>query len=298
MWQKIVSFFMAIIAFFASLFGINVSKNPNVKIFKDLSYGTEQRQKLDLYLPKNAGGSTGLYLAIHGGAWISGDKTNCPESILYTVSGDMGFAAATMNYRYISEAVSVNDIMDDIDAALRAIKAKGKEQGVDIDRVMLTGYSAGAHLSLLYGYSRKDSAPMKIAFVASNSGPTNLADVNFYNGSCSDLGDANSICSLMSMACGKAFTPETFYDAVPALLKASPVSYVSPTCPPTLIAHGEKDSIVPYSNATSLDNALTVAGVKHDLVPYPNSNHGLESDKESAERYETLLFEYVNTYLK
>lgn len=297
MWQKIVSFFMTIIAFFASLFGIGGNKNAKSWHYMNEKYGTEQRQVLDLYIPKNNDGSCGLILFIHGGAWIAGDKSDAySEDTFKYISDDLGMAAATINYRYISETTDVNDILDDIDAALKTIKAKGAENNVDINRVMLTGTSAGAHLSLLYAYARKSTAPITPTCVVSYCAPTNLADPNFYYNN--NMGDTAFICQLMSAACGYTFTESTFSEAIPYLNSVSPLSYVSSDTVPTAMAHGTKDDTVPYSNATALDAKLTEFGVKHDFVTYPNSNHSLTNDPDCQQQMNDLMYNYAMAYVK
>lgn len=298
MLKKIFSFFMAIFAFFASLFGIDTGKNSKSIAYTNLKYGTEERQILDLYVPKSASGeSCGLVLFIHGGAWVSGDKSSYGKDTLKDISDNMGIAAASMNYRYIDDNVSVLDIMDDIDAALKAIKIIGNENDISINRAMLSGFSAGAHLSLLYGYSHISDSPIKIKCVVSYSGPTNLADPNFYSEN-SALGDQGFVFDLMSKACGYKFTKESFGKAAPALAKASPLTYVSASCPATIIAHGKRDSIVPYSNAVSLDAALSAVGVRHDFVSFPNSDHDLAKDSDCKKQTENLVLVYATEYLK
>lgn len=295
--QKILAFILAMLATGASLFGSCGQQDKKRYVVTDLSYGTEASQKLDLYIPTSAAGSScGLVLFIHGGAWISGDKSECTKKILESVN-DSGYASATMNYRFISDSVNLLDLMDDVDNALKAIQKQGKEYNVTIDRVLMIGTSAGSHLALLYGYSRHQTAPMKVCSILSYCGPTDLADPNFYLET-STLGSPAEICDLMSKACGTTFTQDTFDAAVPALQKVSPLSYVCASCPPTIIAHGAQDTVVPYSNATSLDAALTAKGVKHDFVTYPNSGHNLDKDTDAANEVSALLDTYATTYLK
>ena len=295
--KKIFSFFMAIFTFFASLFGFGGNKSSKCYIYSDLKYGTGERQTLDLYVPKSAGGkSCGLALFIHGGAWISGDKSSYGKDTLKKICEDMGVAAAAMNYRYISDSVSVHDIMDDIDSALKAIRVIGNEKDISINRVMLSGYSAGAHLSLLYGYSHITSAPMKIACIVSNCGPTDLADPQFYSAN-SSLASHDFIYDLMSKACGYRFNKSTFGKASAALAKASPLTYVTSSCPPTIITHGKKDTTVPYSNAVALDAALSAVGVKHDFISYPNSDHSLANDPDCRKKADELINNYALAYL-
>ena len=72
MWEKIVAFFMAIIAFFANLFGFG--GNSKSHEYRNLSYGDHERQVLDLNIPKENDGEIGLILFIHGGSFNSGAK--------------------------------------------------------------------------------------------------------------------------------------------------------------------------------------------------------------------------------
>ncbi|MGN0469243.1 MAG: alpha/beta hydrolase fold domain-containing protein [Acutalibacteraceae bacterium] len=297
MLQKIISFFMAIFAFFASLLGIGGKTSDKSYIYLNEKYGSETRQVYDLYIPKNVTDSRcGLILMIHGGAWISGDKKSYTEETLKYVSESLGMAAATMNYRYISETTDINDILDDIESVLASIKAKGSENGITIDKVMLTGSSAGAHLSMLYAYSRKDTAPIAPTCVVSFCGPTNLADKNFYYGN--SMGDTATVCQLMSYACGYTFDENTFDSAAESLAKVSPVTYVDSDTVPTAFAHGMKDTTVPYSNALELKAKFDEYGIKYDFVSFPNSNHSLADDPDCSSQMNTLMFEYAAAYVK
>lgn len=297
MFDKIVAFFMAIINFFLNLFGLGAigGQQFNCQTFFDMSYGTHERQVVDLFVPEGASGDLGLVLFIHGGAWIAGDKESYLSGMNYGATS-LGIATASVNYRYISEDVDLLDVLDDIDAALAQIRKKGAEVGVNINRVLLTGDSAGGHLSLLYAYARKNSAPIAPVAVISNSGPTDLYDDNFYHNNA--LGNEAVICDLMSKACGQSFTYEARESAKQALYSVSPVSYVSADCVPTVINHGTADTIVPFSNAETLDALLTQYGVEHVLNVYEGSDHGLDKDEDAKDRADELLFGYIDRFLK
>lgn len=293
MWNKIVAFFMSIIAFFASLFGINMNTDTDYR-YTDLAYGRHERQVLDLYLPENMQGETGLVLMIHGGAWIAGDKEGYKDALEYA-STSLGIAAAAINYRYLGENVTIHDILDDIDAALAVIKEKGAKTGLDINKVLLTGSSAGAHLSMLYAYSRDDTAPVKPVAVVSNCGPTDLTDEGFYIGNA--LGDEETIAYLMSLCIGKNFSYAEKDAYIEELKAVSPLYYVDESTVPTVVNHGMVDDIVPFSNATALVESFEKNGVKYDFNVYPNSGHGLDNDPEIRAKSEELLMEYISTYL-
>lgn len=297
MFEKIIAFFMAIINFFMGLFGLGGTSGQefNCQTFFDISYGTHERQVVDLCIPNDASGDLGLVLFIHGGAWISGDKSTYEGGMNYGASS-LGIATASVNYRYISETVDILDVLDDIDAALAVIKAKGTQVGVNINKVLLTGDSAGGHLSLLYAYARKSTAPITPVAVVSNSGPTDLYDDNFYHNNA--LGNEAAISDLMSKACGQPFAYEAKENAKQALYSVSPVAYVSADCVPTVINHGTADTIVPFSNAETLDALLTQYGVEHVLNVYQGADHDLGKDDAAKKRADELLFGYIDRFLK
>lgn len=297
MLDKIIAFFMAIINFFMGLFGLAGSSGEkyNCQTFFDMPYGSHERQVVDLCIPYDASGEIGLVLFIHGGAWIAGDKKSYEGGMNYGAS-TLGIATASVNYRYISDSVDLLDVLDDIDAALAEIKKKGTEAGVNINKVLLTGDSAGGHLSLLYAYARKKTAPITPVAVISNSGPTDLYDDNFYHNNA--LGDEAAMCDLMSKACGQRFTYSTKEDAKAALYSVSPISYVSADCVPTVINHGSADTIVPFSNAQTLDALLTQYSVEHVLNVYDGADHDLGKDDEAKKRADELLFGYIDRFLK
>lgn len=301
MFEKIIAFFMAVIAFILGIFGLskgddnNQIENKNAIVYENLSYGTHERNVLDLAIPQTDASEVGLVLFIHGGAWIGGDKNGYSGGISHCAN-NMGLAGAALNYRYLSDDVSLHEIIADIDAALAKIKTTAAENGVNINKVLLTGSSAGAHLSMLYAYKCKDTAPIKPAAVFSYCGPTDLYDDNFYYNNA--MGNTEYVCQLMSLACGQDFTMETKDSAKAALDDVSPLTYVDADICPTAICHGQKDSIVPYTNATSIVAAFKQHGVKYDFISYPHSDHDLGSDPDCAQQANDLLFEYARTYLK
>ncbi len=293
MWDKIVAFFMSIVLGIMALFGLENLLDSGIQKYENISYGTHERQVLDLYLPEEMSDTTGLILCIHGGAWIGGDKSAYTENAK-DVCKNYKVAAATINYRYLSESVTMADIIDDIDAAVTKIKAIGTENGTNINKMLLTGHSAGGHLSMLYAYSKADTAAITPAAVANFSGPTDMSDKNYFVNN--DLGNDN-VLMLVSYSTGKKITLENFDENKSEIDKISPLYYVDKNTVPTLISHGMKDTVVPYSNAVALDERMTQYGVTHIFNSYPNSGHGLENDTEQAKYSEEIMIEYLNKYV-
>ncbi|MBQ6708956.1 MAG: alpha/beta hydrolase [Clostridia bacterium] len=292
--KRIIAIVTSLVVFVTSLVAIFTA--PRSYEYRDLVYGEHQRHVLDLYIPMRNDGEVGLVFFIHGGGFISGDKAGYLEQI-QEIANKKKFATAAMNYRYLGKDVDINDILDDIDLALKCVKDKAQEQGVNINKVVLRGYSAGGHLSMLYGYSKAETAPIKpVAVVTDCGGPVDFTDIAFYRQSAWMNPDA--MAEHMSMACGKSFTLDTIDSAREELLKVSPITYVNEDTVPTLMSYGMKDEIILYSHAQMLHNKLFECGVKCDLVSYPNSGHGLEGDKNNRRKTEMLFEEYCETYLK
>lgn len=266
-------------------------EHDNYYSYQNVSYGKHERNILDLNLPKTP--TNGLILFIHGGSWVSGDKDGYRGS-MEDWTKNMGYATCSINYRYISGKFDCYDMLEDIDNALKKVKKYASLKGLDLTKVLLTGHSAGGHLSLLYAYKMKDQAPIKPVCVVNNCGPTDINDDNYYIGNELSI----KLVYLFSNLINKKVTVNNREDRYDDLKKVSPIYYINEDTVPTLTAHGMNDSIVPYSNAVTLHNKLNEYGVENLLIPFPNSDHGLESDEECHQLLNDKMLEYVNKYLK
>ena len=269
------------------------------EIIKNIRYGTHERHAFDIAFPCGATGDVDLVLIIHGGGWTAGDKSVYSGEIEKIAEG--GVVSATMNYRYASENVSCLDILDDITAALAKIKEVAAQKGIKISRALLTGLSAGGHLSLLYAYARADEAPIRPAAVVEQSGPADMfsdeaVEKFIYD---NEAGGSDEIFLLFSKCCGVKTNEENRKspEVLEAARKASPVCFVDENTVPTVICHAVNDRIVPYCNATALEKELEKHGVTHDFVSFPTSGHCLEKDPDSTAEMWRLTWEYINKYL-
>ena len=284
---SLVIFVMGYIPFFSSLKPIEIL---------DVSYGESENQVYDIVFPgknDNCDKDYGLLLYIHGGAWIGGDK----ESYLSSIRSyqKFGVICATMNYRFADANTNCFDMLDDIDSVIDSIIEIGAENGYNISRVMFAGSSAGAHLSMLYAYSRADKCPLEVVAVYSRSGPANFAEPDFlYN---NVLGDFNTVAAWIRDVIGFEFTEETLDEAMPYLEKASPVNYITENSVPTLMCHGKQDNLISFNNSVTLDKKLTECNVKHDYLIFPNSGHGLDNDEIMSKIAEAMFFKYMFEYL-
>lgn len=261
--------------------------------YTDVVYGEHERQRLDISLPKEKNGAVGLILFIHGGSWVAGDKSVYSDE-LDKWSKVYGYAAAAINYCYASAEFFVDDLTDDIALSLIKIKEFAADKGYNIEKAMLTGSSAGGHLSLLYAYKYADISAIKPVAVADYSGPTDLTDDNYYVAE-----QSLPYFELFSLLCGDSFDEENYLtrEAKEKMLAASPVSYVNEKTVPTLICHGNADNIVPYSNAVALKAKLDECGVRNDFVTYNKSGHSLGGDEKARKKAQKLFISYAEKYL-
>jgi arylformamidase len=114
---------------------------------REFAYGGDAKQRLDFIAPKAAAGPVPLVVFIHGGGWSVGDKAYGDASKATYFTG-RGYAYASLNYRLVPDA-TVEQQGADIAAGLAYLRANARSLGVDPDRIVIMGHSAGAHLSAL-----------------------------------------------------------------------------------------------------------------------------------------------------
>ena len=304
--QKVVSFILFILTvvwLFPATFvnasdrlpsGLNASSTYDVISLTKLTYSKAgSRCIMDMYIPKNKSGECGLILYIHGGAWTSNSKSDYTQTA-HDDCSKYGVATIAINYRYASESVDAFDILDDISASLSKAKEVASQYGLRLTKVMLTGISAGAHLSMLYAYSRADSAPIKPVCVFEYAGPTDLTNPKLLETS---FGPEEMMKCLSYLSNTKITNKATQRANAKALLKVSTVSYVTKNSAPTVVCHGTRDTVVDYSEAENIVAALKKAGATYELITF-NSNHATWKDTSSSAYAQTRFDYYVNTYLQ
>ena len=262
-------------------------------VYKDVSYLDRDACSMDIYLPRGVGADTprGVILFIHGGSWSGGDKSD--EVLRCRLLASRGYVTASINYTLWTEETkheyNVLGVLDEIDAALLKVKSFLSERGIEAEKVALAGYSAGAHLAMLYSYSRHTTAPLEVVFVSSMAGPTDISESAWGRDMAKRVGVRLT---------GVEITDEMLDSGeADSLLKSvSPTSYVTPDSPPTLIMHGGRDDVVPVANADLLIAALRENSVTYDYVYMNRSNHMLWQNPLAHVTYFGLLLDYCRTY--
>ncbi|WP_194820367.1 alpha/beta hydrolase [Nocardia sp. XZ_19_385] len=221
---------------------------------------------LDPKLPSRAAESPRPAVVwVHGGGWSEGDRGEAPR--WHKWLNDKGYAVFAIEYR-LAPPPRWNQAPGDVKCAVGWVKQHAREFGVDPERVMLAGGSAGGNLALLGGYADDRVPPScpvgdtSVRAVAAFYPPADLA-LGYR-----DSGDPEYARKALRDYIGG--TPEEFPDRYAA---ASPITYVRPGVPPTLLLHGTRDHIVAYAQSALLAEKLKTAGVQHDLLPIPYGDH-------------------------
>ncbi len=124
-----------------------------VRKIADLPYGSEARQRMDVYLPPAGalppGQRAPVIFMVHGGAWRTGDKA-MPKVVDHKVARWVarGFVLVSVNYRMLP-GTPVAQQAQDVALALAAAQRHANDWGADAGRFILMGHSAGAHLVAL-----------------------------------------------------------------------------------------------------------------------------------------------------
>jgi acetyl esterase/lipase len=223
-------------------------------------------QKLDVIYARDKSKARPTLIYIHGGGWIGGTKEGA--SLLMLPYLARGMNVVNVEYRLASVALAPAAV-EDCRCALYWVYANAKTYGFDTNRLVVTGHSAGGHLSLTTGMltsadgfdnecSREQNSEVKVAAIVNFFGITDVWDV--------------------VQGPNLKFYAPPWFGSLPGkedlAKKLSPLNYVRKGNPPIITIHGDNDALVPYAHAVRLHAALDRAGVPNQLVTIPGKGHG------------------------
>lgn len=247
---------------------------------------------LDVYRPRAASEATPTLLYIHGGGWTNGSRQ--ASALTFLPYLEMGWSVVNVSYR-LADAAHAPAAVEDCRCALRWIYRNAERFNFDLDRIVVTGNSAGGHLSLTTGMlsaaagldrqcpgdrrrawttGATSTAPLKVAAIINWYGITDVYDL------------AHRTPGTSGNFTGAWLGSRSDRDAVAR--RVSPTNYVHGGTPPILTIHGDADSIVPYDHATRLHALLDEWGAPNRLLTIEGGGHGGFSPDENQRIYAAI----------
>lgn len=232
---------------------------------------------IDIFVPQNVVAPP-LIIFVHGGGWISGDKTMYADEVGYWL--EQGYACVLASYRLAPLSTFPAQI-EDLQDLVMYLRENHEKYGYDPKRFVAFGNSAGGHLAAMLGScdtyfgTQHLTAAYKVEAVVSICGLLDLREPRTNHN-----------------AIGWSFLEQFLgtLDDEPKNIQASPLAQVSPGDAAMLIIHGELDDIVPVSQAHAMATALKSAGLDHELVILPGEFHSFSFEGWSTIRQRALAF--------
>ncbi len=261
---------------------LNVSDTANIKL--DLTYGiaSGEELKMDISVPEGKGPFP-VCILVHGGGFTKGDKQKQSKHLFKPLS-DAGYAWVSINYR-LAPTFKYPSSVEDLETAIRWVKAHVAEYRFDRSRIVLIGESAGGYLVNMVGAkSQKDT---RVAAVVSLYG-------------------ASDLLSRLNSSDGKPSYNFSTYFGVTGdneatrkfLVEASPATYIRPGLPPFLLLHGNKDETVPYEQSVNFLAKLKAANVPAELITIEGGIHGMSAWNKINSNYAAQLVKWLKLTLE
>ncbi len=220
---------------------------------RDVPYGEHgRRNHLDVWrradLPDDAGAP--VLIQVHGGAWTMGSKEFQGAPLMGHLA-ERGWVSVAVNYR-LSPRGTWPDHIVDVKRAIAWVKENIADYGGDPDFVVITGGSAGGHLSSLAALT-PNVAAFQPGFEDADT--TLQAAVPMYGVYDFTNRDGTGNPGMEALLAERV-VKRSLVDDPDAWDQASPMSWVGPDAPPFFLAHGTNDTLVPVEQARSFASML------------------------------------------
>jgi len=226
-------------------------KPSRIVVYKKIA---ERELQLHVFEPEGfkAGDKRACYLIIHGGGWTGGAPPRMyPFAAHYA---KLGLVGISMSYRLHSAktGVSVFDCVKDARSAVRYIRCHAAELGIDPQKIIVSGGSAGGHLAVSTAlFDKMNEEGDDLAVSASPNALVLLFPV----------------IDTSKEGYGQAKIGERWQEL-------SPAHNVRAGLPPTLIFHGTGDTVTPFVGAKTFHEAMRKAGNRSELDINEGGTHG------------------------
>lgn len=245
----------------------------------DIAYAEVAGQELmlDLYTPQGVE-DPGLVLWVHGGAWRTMTRKSRPTQSIVEAFVPAGYAVASVEFRMSTEAQFPAQIHD-IKAAIRFLRARQQELGVNAERIVAMGNSSGGHLAAVLAVSNNAAGLSELQGEVGEH-PEQSSDVQ---GVVSYYG-ASNLTTILAQS-----TPHGLSVREPALdlllggqpgeqtelaRLASPALQVNSHSVPLLLLHGDQDPQMPINQAHEIHGAYQSQGLDVQFEVVHSAAHG------------------------
>ncbi len=297
-----------IVLFSGSLFASDSLNYTKTEII----YGRKDGMALTMMMLKPSAKKNGkAIISVLNGNWISSPRMMdafLAKSNLYIDAGYTMFGVMVSS----QPQYTIPDEIADLKRAVRFVRFKGKEFGIDPDHIGITGSSAGGHLSLMVATSNDeknlksndpvDKVSSRVQAVAVFYPPTDFINYGGPNTS----GKINQA-GLVFTRVAAAFDFKEWNDTTGTFVsinetekrleiakEISPITWVTPDDPPVIIIHGDKDFLVPKQQSESIIEKFKEAKVINKFIIKEGGSHGWQNREVEEKNFVEWFDKYLN----
>ena len=251
----------------------------------DVVYGSANNTplKLDIWYPRDNPKPTPTLVFIHGGGWIFGSKEGAVYQLLPYL--ERGWRVVNVEYRMAGNSLAPGSV-EDTRCALRWVYRNAKQWNFDTSKIVLTGHSAGGHLSLITGMLPDGTALDNRCYADAKYGDVPMkvaAIVNWYG-----ISDVNDLIQGPNLKNYAVMWMGSMPNAAEVAKSVSPLTYVRAGLPPIITIHGDKDDVVPYAHATRLHDALAKTSNVNKLITVKGGGHGMFAQADYVTAFDEI----------
>jgi acetyl esterase/lipase len=219
---------------------------------RDIRYGDQPRQQLDVYRPPHPNG--GVVVFFYGGSWLAGEKGD--YRFVGQALTSRGFVAVLPDYRLYPQ-VKFPAFLQDGAKAVRWAHDHAAQFGADPHRLYLMGHSAGAYIAVMlaldadYLHAIGLEPSSAVRAVAGLSGPY-------------EFNPGPDTRPVFGMSQAEDAKPDP---------QIEPVTFANGRSPPVLLIHGLDDHLVDPDNSATLSHRIRDDGGKATFLAYPTLDH-------------------------
>ena len=285
------------------------AEEPSYTHTEDVIYGRKYGVALtmDVFTPKKDANGAAVIFVVSGGWFSSHDsiKPSTPLLLEFLKRGYTVFAVVHGS----QPKFTVPEILLDMHRAVRYIRSHAQDYKIDPERLGITGGSAGGHLSLMQGTAGDQGDPKARDPVDRVSSRVQAVACFFPATDFLNFGEKGHV--LLSATMQPQFRAALDYHefdkdkhvfvpvadekkALEIARQISPIYHVTADDPPTLIIHGDKDTLVPLQQSEAILAKFKEVGVPAELVVKRGAGHGWLTMKDDI----ATLADWFDKYLR